>query len=77
MTLIRGSGGLCPCPRCLVPSASLAEPDRVYPMRDIDHIQDVVLDEELSKGEKDEILKPLGMRAVVVSLNLHCNIYLH
>lgn len=68
MTLIRGYGGLCPCPRCLVPAGHLAEPDTVYPPRDVQEVQSIVFDTTLSKGEKDELLKPLGMRAVVVRL---------
>lgn len=66
MTLIRGYGGLCPCPRCLVPAESLAEPDVIYPPRDVCHVQSIVFDTELSKSEKDGLLKPLGMRAVEV-----------
>ena len=72
MSLIRGPNGLCPCPVCEIPATeqkNLAiEPQ--HPLRDPDRVRAIVENTTLTKGQMDELLKPLGLRPLKASLSL-------
>lgn len=66
MALIRGVRGLCPCPICLVRNTKLSDVHTICERRTADTAQSIVEDTTTSKTEKDEQLKPLGLRCISV-----------
>jgi hypothetical protein len=69
MALIRGTGGLCPCPICLVPKESLSDLSHNYSLRTAGDTQAIVR-EAAGKGsaeDKEELLKQYGLRGIEVS----------
>ncbi|KAG2751289.1 hypothetical protein P692DRAFT_201839037 [Suillus brevipes Sb2] len=73
MSLIRGHGGKCPCPICLVPLAELHDLSKSYPIRTVEEAQEALCVYGLSKAQGEQILKALGLRPVanIVWLILH------
>ncbi|KAG2085342.1 uncharacterized protein F5147DRAFT_793714 [Suillus discolor] len=64
MSLIRGRGGKCPCPVCLVPLAELHDLSKSYPIRTVEEAQEALRIYGCSKAEGEQILKALGLRPV-------------
>ena len=69
MCLIRGLGGLCPCPRCLIPKEDLAAP-KIGELRTAEHTCAILnqVEEAPTKAEKEEIVKEFGMRPLLVCI---------
>ncbi|KAF5380684.1 hypothetical protein D9757_007079 [Collybiopsis confluens] len=65
MCLIRGFGGLCPCPRCLIPKDELGA-GTMGVLRTAQHALEILSQAEAAttKAEKEEVIKPFGMRPV-------------
>ena len=69
MALIRGFGGKCPCPVCLIKEEELADLTVQAPLREGSNIQD--LHEEvnsLPRAQQEEAFKNQGLRQIEVSL---------
>ncbi|KAG1730467.1 hypothetical protein EDB19DRAFT_1897064 [Suillus lakei] len=64
MSLIRGRGGKCPCPVCLVPLAELHDLSKTYPLRSVDEAKEALRVYGLSKAQGEELLKALGLQPV-------------
>ncbi|KAG1882566.1 hypothetical protein F4604DRAFT_1879304 [Suillus subluteus] len=65
MSLIRGCGGKCPCPVCLVPLAELHDLSKTYPIRTVEEGQEALrVYNGVSKAQGELILKALGLRPV-------------
>ncbi|KAF5338294.1 hypothetical protein D9758_015755 [Tetrapyrgos nigripes] len=66
MALIRGLGGLCPCPKCLVPSHELSDLSKLFPARDVQETRLLMTKVFASKTntEKDNLTKEFGLRPV-------------
>ncbi|KAG1811595.1 hypothetical protein EV424DRAFT_1327573 [Suillus variegatus] len=64
MSLIRGRGGKCPCPVCLVPLAELHDLSKSYPIRTVEEAQEALRVHKLSKAQGEQVLKALGLRPV-------------
>ncbi|KAG1729317.1 uncharacterized protein EDB91DRAFT_1239239 [Suillus paluster] len=75
MSLIRGHGGKCPCPVCLVPLAELHNLSKTYPLRSVEEAKEALHIHGLSKAQGKEILKVLGLRPVknIFWIILHSN----
>ncbi|KAG1836025.1 hypothetical protein F4604DRAFT_1943802 [Suillus subluteus] len=75
MSLIRGHGGKCPCPICLVPLAELHNLSKTYPLRSVEEAKEVLHIHGLSKAQGEEILKALGLQPVknIFWIILHSN----
>jgi hypothetical protein len=70
MTLIRGFGGKCPCPVCLVPDNLLSQLLLDFPLRTTTSMKSI-LTQAKEMGlqiEKEEIYKSVGLRGIVVHL---------
>ncbi len=67
MCLIRGLGGLGPCPVCLVPKGTLSDLKTRYPDRTASATQELVTKIEPA-AQKEDVLKKHGLRRVNVSL---------
>lgn len=68
MNLIRGTGGLCPCPKCLVPHGLLSNLQLKFPLRTKEHslkIRQAVGSQRLQR-DREMILKAFSMRPVEV-----------
>ncbi|KAI0337232.1 hypothetical protein BDW22DRAFT_1340223 [Trametopsis cervina] len=63
LALIRGLQGLAPCTICLIPKGKLADLSVQYPERNQQEIERIINKEE-AKGQKENILKPMGLRPV-------------
>lgn len=70
MSLIRGRGGKCPCPVCLVPLAELHDLSKSYPIRTVEEAQEALRVHKLSKAQGEQVLKALGLRPVAVCIPL-------
>ncbi|KAG2091483.1 uncharacterized protein F5147DRAFT_822988 [Suillus discolor] len=70
MSLIRGRGGKCPCPVCLVPLAELHDLSKSYPIKTVEEAQEALRIYGCSKAEGEQILKALGLRPNVFWLIL-------
>ena len=68
MALIRGFGGLYPCPICLVPATKLSDLATRYPLRSAAQSQAIVEDARKagSAAAKEELLKAYGLRGLDV-----------
>ncbi|OJT12638.1 hypothetical protein TRAPUB_10879 [Trametes pubescens] len=67
MALTRGSGGLCPCPICLVPQdqQSILSIQPTHPLRDQTVAEQIVAQKgHITAAALNEQLKPLGLRPV-------------
>ncbi|KAG1725468.1 hypothetical protein EDD22DRAFT_982843 [Suillus occidentalis] len=64
MSLIRGRGGKCPCPVCLVPLAELHDLSKTYALRSVEEAIEVLRVYKRSKAQGEELLKALGLRPV-------------
>ncbi|KAF7789434.1 hypothetical protein EIP86_000378 [Pleurotus ostreatoroseus] len=62
MALIRGLGGLAPCPVCVVPAHMQHDLITHHPERNADAVKSIVLNSALTKALKEVLLKELGMR---------------
>lgn len=71
MALIRGLGGLYPCPRCLVPKDQQLLLAISWPKRCAQQHQAILNDPSLNLTQRDKKLKQLGLRDVSV-----CYLYL-
>jgi hypothetical protein len=74
MALIRGSGGLCPCPICLIPKDKQSDLSISYTLRTAKDTQNVLKRADACNYdyEKQDLLKPLGLRYIKVeSLGLY------
>ena len=70
MALIRGPKGKCPCPICTIPIDKLSDLRAVYPLRTTEGTQQkvrAVIGKKLTKARREAILKPEGLRPVIVS----------
>lgn len=68
MLLTRGTGGLYPCPICMIPNdEQMGLSQDSWPLRDMEGIKAIVLNETMTLGAKDLLLKNLGIRNVPVS----------
>jgi hypothetical protein len=69
MALIRGTGGLCPCPICLVPKEKLSDLSHDYPLRTAEAMQAIVneANQKQYAEQKEELLKQYALRGVDVS----------
>ena len=71
MSLIRGFGGLFPCPICFVRHDELLDiaPEDGYQRRTASHSKEVlrVANEMVRAGDKEDILKEHGLRPVEAS----------
>lgn len=68
MALIRGFGGLCPCPICLIPATKLSDLSEKYPLRSALESQALVQDARNagSAAAREELLKVYGLRGIDV-----------
>lgn len=68
MVLTRGSGGLCPCPVCLVPQDKqhILGVQPLHPLRQHSDAQPFVENKTLKKKALEQIIQPLGIRPVEV-----------
>ncbi|KAG2137820.1 hypothetical protein BD769DRAFT_1351482 [Suillus cothurnatus] len=64
MSLIRGRGGKCPCPVCLVPLTELHDLSKTYPLRSVEEAKEALHTYGLSKAQGEVLLKALGLRPV-------------
>ncbi|KAG1798571.1 uncharacterized protein HD556DRAFT_1208336, partial [Suillus plorans] len=64
MALIRGTGSLCPCPICLVPSTKLRDHTVTYPIRKVEDVQVRVKLYEENRVVGEAALKEQGLRPV-------------
>ncbi|KAK7438754.1 hypothetical protein VKT23_017884 [Stygiomarasmius scandens] len=64
MALIRGFGGLCPCPKCLIPKDELADLSAKADLRTPQHTLEIMKKVESLKlqTEKEEVLKEHSLR---------------
>ena len=69
MSLIRGRGGKCPCPVCLVPLEELHDLSKTYPLRSVEEAQEALRVYKFSKAQGEAILKSLGLRPVEVLIH--------
>ncbi|THV00958.1 hypothetical protein K435DRAFT_818161 [Dendrothele bispora CBS 962.96] len=71
MALIRGLGGLCPCPKCLVPQDKLSDLSNTFELRSPENTHKVFQKVNLcsTQAEKEDLLKQ-------VSLRPHPNVFL-
>lgn len=71
MALIRGFGGKCPCPICLVPDTKLSDLSKKFELRTTETMQTLYEDAKgkrtISEGE--EMFKEAGLRAIYVRLD--------
>jgi len=68
MNLIRGTGGLRPCPKCLISHSELADLTAKYPARtaqNTDRVKEVAQSQRL-KRDAEKILKSQSLRPVKV-----------
>lgn len=70
LALIRGLGGLCPCPVCLIPKGVLSDLTTSYPDRTSAETEALVNATYNTKGEREKIIKQYGLRPITVSLYL-------
>ncbi|EKM49412.1 uncharacterized protein PHACADRAFT_33470 [Phanerochaete carnosa HHB-10118-sp] len=63
MALTRGNNGLKPCPVCNISPELQFKVRAIQIRRRADNVKTVVLDDTLSRTHKNELLKPLGLRA--------------
>ncbi|PSR71516.1 hypothetical protein PHLCEN_2v12599 [Hermanssonia centrifuga] len=68
MALIRGLGGLCPCPVCLVPKEKLKFVVEKWPLRVSKQGYDIMTNKLLSKKAREQKLKELSLRPVMGGL---------
>ena len=68
MILSRGSNGLCPCPKCLIPKDRQAEGEGLYPHRDAEYAKSIVRSVSMTETIRDDLLKQHGLRNVDVSI---------
>jgi hypothetical protein len=66
MSLIRGRGGKCPCPVCLVPLEELHDLSKTYALRSIGEAMEALRVYKRSRAQGEELLKALGLRPVEV-----------
>jgi hypothetical protein len=66
MALTRGIGGNCPCPVCLVPANMQSKLHISYVRRTAEDAYSIVWNKNLNFGQKDRLLKPLGLRNIEV-----------
>ncbi|THH05669.1 hypothetical protein EW146_g9838 [Bondarzewia mesenterica] len=73
MALIRGLGGKCPCPICLVPKEQQIELSIRYPLRTASdtHVILAQANDARLAEDKEKILKAHGLRPVKVKAALH------
>lgn len=69
MSLIRGFNGLCPCPVCMVPHKDQRSLTKPFPLRSVDSTKTVMelVKSKRTAGDKENILKENGIRAISVS----------
>ncbi len=67
MALIHGLGGLCPCPVCFVPKKKLKFVAEKWPLRVCKQGYDNMTNKLLSKKAREQKLKKLSLRPVMVS----------
>lgn len=90
MSLIRGFGGKCPCPICLVPDDKLSNLSLDYEHRTTEKMQSILDDANSMDHKKDgeNLLKSVGLRGIdasifpsskirIVTLNLLQNVFWH
>ena len=68
MALIRGTGGKCPCPICLVPANKLSDLSEKYTLRTAEDTQ-TILDEAhalVYAEDREDLLKSYAIRNVDV-----------
>lgn len=77
MALIRGFGGKCPCPICLVPDTQLSNLSERFELRTTETMQALVVSansqDKVADGE--EILKAAGLRKIDVRVESPCFIF--
>lgn len=66
MSLIRGFGGHHPCPVCLVPADGLTHVHISHTRRVAQTAQKIVWNKRLNLGQKDTLLKEMGLRNIEV-----------
>ncbi|KAH7903322.1 hypothetical protein BJ138DRAFT_1020830, partial [Hygrophoropsis aurantiaca] len=64
MALIRGFGGKCPCPVCLVPEDELFDHSKTHPLRTIDGVQELLALYDQDRAAGEELLKKQGLRPI-------------
>lgn len=67
MALTRGNNGLQPCPVCDIAAGLQSKVRAIRTRRNANDIKAIVLNTALNRTRKDELLKPMGMRAEQVS----------
>lgn len=66
MALIRGTGSLCPCPICLVPSTKLCDHTVTYPIQKVEDAQIRVKLYEENHIAGEAALKEQGLQPINV-----------
>jgi hypothetical protein len=76
MALIRGLGGLFPCPRCLVPKEKLSKIDVPYELRTAESTRETFLAARNAptKAQEEAIVKKKSLRMVKVQFPNTANI---
>lgn len=69
MVLIRGIGGLFPCPGCLVPSKEQLDLSKQWPIRKIEDVKPIVENQDLSFTAKNNLLKQQSWRPIYVGIS--------
>lgn len=69
MTLIRGTGSMCPCPTCLIPKDQLSDLSVIVTKRTTSAMKEIYdhAKANLNKTQQDERFKEFGLRGVQVS----------
>jgi len=81
IALIRGLRGLCPCPKCLIPSTKLADFNAVYPERTpeqtVSKLNQAKQLEMTSKADAEAILKESSLRPIIVCMIFNAQCLIH